>query len=594
MGYFGFRLSQLTRFDDVSVEEAEAGEPANYLIVGSDSREKISEDDPDAGNMLEDEAGGQRSDTIMLLRIDPEEEDAYLLSFPRDLYLPLAGDRGSDKINAAYAQGRQVLIDTIQQNFDLQINHYVEIDFVAFRDIVDEIGGVPLYFERPVRDKHTGLAVPEPGCHLLDGRSALHFARSRYLQYQDEDGDWRSDPTADLGRITRQQVFIRRALTAAVNAGFSNPVKLNGVLSALVPKVGVDENLDAGDIVSLARRFEDFDAENLETFSLPTSSDRSPAGASVEMLQEDEAEPMLNIFRGLPPGTISPSSVTVQVVNGTGVAGQAAEVSTALTDIGFEVVEPASLEERYTRTTVRFGEGADTGARLVARHVTGGAALVPDPELDEGEVVLVTGADLTTLHTQPSPEGHCRRSPLHHVDLLHLDHQRGVDRRRGDRGGVDHDEHDRGRLLDRRATGRNRVRLAPAGVTHVTQQTCWACACSPTESCTPEADGACPDEWCPSRPRRHSLLARRHDGRRRSGRPPWRGARRRPSAPLGPAERALALRLWVARRSRPQDRRDRAGRPPLVGRCHPRPARGRPGCHCGPAPSLPRRRPSGG
>ncbi len=126
--------------------------------------------------MLEEEAGGQRSDTIMLLRIDPEDETAHLLSFPRDLYLPLAGDRGSDKINAAYAQGRQVLIDTIQQNFGLAINHYVEIDFIAFRDIVDEIGGVPLYFERPVRDKHTGLSVTEPGCHVLDGRSALHFA----------------------------------------------------------------------------------------------------------------------------------------------------------------------------------------------------------------------------------------------------------------------------------------------------------------------------------------------------------------------------------------------------------------------------------
>ena len=87
---------------------------------------------------------------------------------------------------------------------------------------------------------------PQPGATSSTASSALHFARSRHLQYQDEDGDWRGDPTADLGRITRQQVFIRRALTAALDAGLNNPVKLNGVLSALVPKVGVDENLDAG------------------------------------------------------------------------------------------------------------------------------------------------------------------------------------------------------------------------------------------------------------------------------------------------------------------------------------------------------------
>ena len=206
------------------------------------------------------------------------------------------------------------------------------------------------------------------------------------------------------------------------------------------------------------------------TSSLPTSSDRAPSGASVEMLREDEAEPILNVFRGLPPGSISPSSVEVQVVNGTGVAGQAAAVTDALAEIGFEVGEPASLDERYTRTTVRFGAGADGRARLVARHVTGGAALLADPALSEGEVVLVTGADLTTLHTQPSPEGSADDLRSTTSTSASTTAAPGNEAAwRPSRSGRDHDEHDRGRLLDRRTAGGRRLLTPfPDCVTDVT------------------------------------------------------------------------------------------------------------------------------
>jgi hypothetical protein len=127
--YLGIRFGQITRVGDIDLA-ARTGEAANYLLVGTDSREGIDEADPDAGGFLGD-TGCECTDTIMVVRVDPKEKQAYLLSFPRDLYLPISGTGETARINTAHAHGAQTLIDTIQDNFDIPIHHYVEIDFVG-------------------------------------------------------------------------------------------------------------------------------------------------------------------------------------------------------------------------------------------------------------------------------------------------------------------------------------------------------------------------------------------------------------------------------------------------------------------------------
>ena len=404
-GYFGLRLSQIDRVAGIDISGAGSGEPANFLLVGTDSRQGIDADDPDAGGFLGDgQRGCDCTDTIMVLRVDPQERDAAILSFPRDLWLPLA-DGSTGRINGAHAKGEQVLIDTIEENFGFTIHHYVEVDFVGFERLVDAVGGVPMWFDEPVRDEHTGLDIPEAGCRVLDGQEARRFVRSRYLEFQDDDGHWRTDETADLGRITRQQIFIRRAVSMAVSKGLTNPVTLNDLVSVGVENVRLDQHLDASDLLGLGRRFARFDAEDLHGYSIPSEPFRSPGGAAVERPLWREAEPILNIFRGLPPGTVTPGMVEATVLNGTGIDGQAADVAGALEAIGFAIADVASNAEPLTRTTVYFGDGGVEEAKLLARHVTGGADLIHDPELDEGEVALVTGADFTTVHDQPAPEG---------------------------------------------------------------------------------------------------------------------------------------------------------------------------------------------
>jgi polyisoprenyl-teichoic acid--peptidoglycan teichoic acid transferase len=405
VGYVGYRWSQVTKYD-VQLEAAQEGEPANFLLVGSDSRENIDPEDPDAdGFGSADYITGERSDTIMVLRADPTEKSAQLLSIPRDLWIPIADGSGNDRINTAYGLGRQVLIDTIEDTLDITINHYVEIDFVAFRDLVDQIGGVPLWFEQPVRDRHTGLVVENPGCVFLDGRGALNFARSRYLEYEVEPGVWRTDPTADLGRMKRQQIFVRRALAKAIDDGLTNPRRVNRMLGSFLPQLGVDRNLDAGAIVELARQYRGFQADDLMTHTLPTSDHETEGGALVQLLEEREAEPVLNLFRGLPPDAVSPRFVDVEVRNGTGVHGQAGDVAAALQAIGFGVAGTGDVDEHVERTTVLYGDGGYEAARRVALHLTGGAALVPDDSLSGNSVVLVTGVDLSTVHEDPAPPG---------------------------------------------------------------------------------------------------------------------------------------------------------------------------------------------
>jgi polyisoprenyl-teichoic acid--peptidoglycan teichoic acid transferase len=407
--YLNVRFGQISRFD-VSIDVPPAsGEPRNYLLVGSDTRDGLDPADPaDAGFFDEDgtfsEGVVQRTDTIMVLRVDPDAGEAYLLSLPRDLWVPIADTGENNRINVAFSRGREVLVDTIRQNFGIPIHHYVEVDLVGFRGLVEAIGGVPIYFSDPVRDDFSGLRVDSAGCVNLDGQQALAFARSRHLEIQDTDtGRWRTDPSGDFGRMTRQQEFIRKAISKAVSKGLTNPVTLNDLVSVGVDFVGLDPTLDATDIVSLGRRFATFDPESLQTFSTPAEPFRTSGGASVLDLDEREAEPIFNIFRGLEPGELTPGLVEVTVLNGIGEPGLASDISAALEQIGFATGTPGDTVESEVATAIYHAPGDEQSAVLLARHVSGPVLFGMDEDLSRGEVALVAGADFTTLHEQPSP-----------------------------------------------------------------------------------------------------------------------------------------------------------------------------------------------
>lgn len=273
----------------------------NFLLVGSDSRANSDPNSPDYGGIgSEADVTGNRSDTIMLLRRDKATGDAALLSIPRDLWVDIPG-KGTNRINSAYAEGPDVLVQTVQDALGLPVHHYVEIDFAGFKQLVDAIGGVELCFFYPTRDTHTGLDVPEAGCHVAGGVEALAYARSRYFE-QFVDGEWKVDGTADIGRTKRQQDFVNRALSGALAEVKANPFVAGDLLEAGGSAVRVDDELDLLRAASSLRQAVD---TGLATWSLPVVGTKID-GKSVLQLG-DGASSLLDWFAGRGPAPAPPS-----------------------------------------------------------------------------------------------------------------------------------------------------------------------------------------------------------------------------------------------------------------------------------------------
>jgi hypothetical protein len=292
------------------------------------------------------------------------------------------------------------------------VNHYVEVDFRGFQGLVDTLGGVPIYFDQPARDRNTGFSIDAPGCYKLGGEQALAFARSRHLEVLDGTR-WVEDPTADLGRITRQQLFLRKALDRAKGLGLTDVLKINRLLDVATDNVTLDGGLSLSRVAGVARRFASVGQEAVVTFSLPTEPVTTSGGAAVLRLRQDAAQPALDVFRGvipLAPATepsttttaLAPPAVTVDVLNGTGITGQAGLAADRLRAFGFVVGQVGDAGTKaQARTQLRYARDHRQAAELVATAVRGKPELVEDGAAATS-VVLVTGADFAGVDLAPA------------------------------------------------------------------------------------------------------------------------------------------------------------------------------------------------
>lgn len=378
---------------------AEPGEAQNFLLVGVDDGMGLPDGDP----VLAGRGKSMNTDTMMVLRVDPQAEKAALLSLPRDLWVSIPGG-GKGRLNSAMALGGpEKLIETIQQNFDIPIHHYVQVDFEGFRGLVSAVGGVPIYFPWKARDTHTGLIQENPGCVTLDPVQALAFVRSRYFEIDEGDG-WISDPTSDYGRISRQQHFIRASLKRAIAKGVRNPFTLNQLIGVAQKDLTLDDQITNKDLVDLGMQFRNFDPDSLILFTPPTTGGWAGA-ASVLYLNEKEAQPIFDVFRGV-DSTYEPSrSVLVEVRNGSGRNGEGRMALNDLEALGFEPVRSTDATGfSGERTTVRYSPGFEAHAIAIARYLDGDPEIVEDDSLaDDVTVSLVTASDFTGIRNDPRP-----------------------------------------------------------------------------------------------------------------------------------------------------------------------------------------------
>lgn len=306
LGWAYSQASALPRIDVGASLDAGVppGDPENILLVGIDDGMGLEAGDP----VLAGRSATLNTDTIMILRVDPRDQQAAIVSLPRDLYVSLAGG-GKGRINEALALGGpQRLIETIRQDFNIPINHYAMVDFKGFESLVDSVGGVPIYFEYPSRDQWTGLFQYDPGCVTLTGDQALAYARSRHFEISRTPNRWQEDPSSDFGRIARQQQFIKSALRKAVSKGARNPFVLRDLLGFAQKNVTLDSSYSIGDLVTLGTQFSSFDPDSLVTFTPPARG--TMVGAmSVLILDEVAAQPIFDVFRGTAP-IIDPATST--------------------------------------------------------------------------------------------------------------------------------------------------------------------------------------------------------------------------------------------------------------------------------------------
>ncbi|HZA10389.1 LCP family protein [Mycobacterium sp.] len=432
----------------------------NFLIVGVDSRAGANSA-VGAGNTQD--AGGIRSDTVMLVNIPASRKRVVAVSFPRDLaitpmlcdawnsdtgqYGPLWDDQtrsyGPEKVytetklNSAYAfGGPKCLVKVIQKLSGLSINRFMAVDFVGFEKMVDAVGGVQVCSTTALKDYELGTVLANPGRQIVDGKTALNYVRARQVT---------TEVNGDYGRIKRQQLFLSSLLRSLISKEvFFNPSKLNNVVDMFINASYVD-NIQTKDLVNLGQSLQNIAAGRISFLTVPTTGYADEQGN--EQLREDDNRAMFNaIINDDPlPGennnnetttpttaaakaqaqtstapstpqtpaqadgtelvdatTTEPKAVTVHVSNSTGQTGLAATTANALQRHGFNVLNPDDYPRSLQSTTVFFSPGNEKAAATVASSFSNAPI---ERVTGMGDVVqVVLGPDFHTV-SAPQPTG---------------------------------------------------------------------------------------------------------------------------------------------------------------------------------------------
>jgi LCP family protein required for cell wall assembly len=379
-------------------------EGANFLLIGSDSRADVTTEleEEAFGDPNDPEVAGQRSDTMMVIHVEPDQQRTFVVSFPRDLLVDTDGDGDREQINTAFSDGGpQQVIDTLERNFGIPIQHYVEIGLLAFVDIVNAIGSVPVYFPAPQRDEVTGFSIGiyGAGCYDLDGEGALQYVRARNMeQYDEETGDYELiDVQSDPNRIQRQQAFIRRLAALAVDKGLSNPLTAYRIADDITQHLVVDDGLTTRSMFDLLAAFRDVDPNDptsLEMVTIPWQPFEPDPNRLV--VDEAAAEPVLQRLRdfgGLAaPTEVTPAEVRVRVLNGSDIDGAADETAADLQAEGFQIANIGNGGPA-TATQVLYASGLEGKASLVQSYLNGVGMLHEDPSIVDADVVVLIGDD---------------------------------------------------------------------------------------------------------------------------------------------------------------------------------------------------------
>jgi LCP family protein required for cell wall assembly len=446
------RLNKISALDmssrDIVDPTAQFGDE-DFLIVGMDSRAGANAN-MDVGTT--EDAGGARSDTIMLVNIPANRKRVVAVSFPRDLAItpiqceawnPDTGEYGplydaqtkkwgpknvytETKLNSTFSfGGPKCLVKEIQKLSGLSINRFIAVDFAGFAKMVDALGGVEVCSTTPLKDYELGTVLAHAGRQLIDSKTALNYVRARNVT---------TENNGDYGRIKRQQLFLSSLLRSLISKEtFFSLSKLNSVVNMFISNSYVD-NIKTKDLVQLGQSVQGMNAGHVSFVTVPTgvtdeNGDEPPRTADMRALFDsiinDDPLPGENNMNATssPPTTTpnskatqttqqtdthpehvqaaaaAPQNVTVQVSNSTAKSGLAGTASGQLKRRGFRVKSPDDYPSPLKTTKVLFSPGNEGAAATVA-------ASFPNSKVERitgtGNVVqVVLGSDFSAVATPP-------------------------------------------------------------------------------------------------------------------------------------------------------------------------------------------------
>ena len=415
-----------------------ANAPAIALVIGYDHRAGIESGNPSL------------SDTLMLIRADPVTKTISLLSFPRDLDVPIycnaSAPQGTDRINSAYSRcGSKGTLLTVGKLTGLPINYLITVNFHGFKEVVDKLDGVWMDVDRRYYNRNTGSYLNnfaninlQPGYQRLSGQQALDFVRFRHTD-------------DDLHRVARQQAFVR-SFREQVSTSFS-PFKVPSLVNAVTSNIEVAEGgrkLQGKQVYNYAlfayglpagHVFQDKIENVVCSLGCSASSDeiqKAVQSFSNPDVESSKAANAAALGRKLKQKAPPVSSVTLTVLNGSGVAGVAADTSYLLSQRGYKVLtppnnlEPNAPRQDYFHTMIYYDktQARSKAAATALQAMMQPADLAPLPRslalrtLDPGSMLLVV---LGTAFHGSLGETTTKAPPKHQAAYVRFDKSPGTE-----------------------------------------------------------------------------------------------------------------------------------------------------------------------
>jgi len=387
----------------------------NILLIGSDSRAGVN------GN-IGGRVGivGQRSDTVMVMHVSPDAHRAVVLSFPRDSVVPIyscTAENGAsgqtanpgqiEQINSTFANGGPgCLWKTIEETTHIHVNDFVELTFIGFEKVIDDLGGVNVCLPQAVNDPKSGLDL-SAGRHHVYGSQALAFWRTR-----EDLGE-----NSDLQRIQRDQFLMASLVQGIEKSGLlTSTSKMSSVIGDVARNMTTDKGLDQESMLRLAGGMRGLSSKSVQFIEVPVQNYApnpnwvqwtsqatelfSAVAHDTKLPSKIKAKAKAKVGAKATPSTVSPAKVNVEVLNGSGLSGVAAQGSADLTSRGFNVVGSGNAPNfNYTRSVIEYSSAAELAAAKTVEQQFSDPEILENPSVTPGTIDVILGSTFTALTT---------------------------------------------------------------------------------------------------------------------------------------------------------------------------------------------------